>query len=186
MKTKKDIVKCGLIVTYPSQPILAYSSLFQHIAVYSSLFQSILAFFSTLQPNPVYFKPILDYSIIFQPSPCHSSIFQPNPAYSSIFQHIPACSNLFLPIPAYSSIFKPIVAYSRLFQHISCSRLFSSPECLVQRVEGTTTSVLLPGFSVASLRLALKFLEVGEVTMATHQWEEVAMLLRALELSSEV
>ena len=67
-----------------------------------------------------------------------------------------------------------------------CSRLLSSPECLVQRVEGTTTSVLLPGFSVASLRLVLKFLEVGEVAMATHQWEEVASLLRALELSSEV
>ena len=70
--------------------------------------------------------------------------------------------------------------------HFLCSRLFSSPECLVQRVEGTTTSVLLPGFSMASLRLVLKFLEVGEVAMATHQWEEVASLLRALELSSEV
>ena len=65
------------------------------------------------------------------------------------------------------------------------SRLFSSPECLIQRVQGIPTTVLLPGFSVAAVRLVLEFLAVGEVTMATHQWEEVARLLRALELSSD-
>ena len=61
------------------------------------------------------------------------------------------------------------------------SRLFSSPECLIQRVQGISTTVLLPGFSVASIKL---FLEVGEAIMATHQWEEVARLLRALEMST--
>ena len=64
------------------------------------------------------------------------------------------------------------------------SRLFSSPECLIQRVQGIPTTVLLPGFSVAAVRLVLEFLAVGEVTMATHQWEEVDRLLIVLELST--
>jgi hypothetical protein len=65
------------------------------------------------------------------------------------------------------------------------SRLFSSPECLIQRVQGIPTTVLLPGFSVGAVRLVLEFLAVGEATMATHQWEEVARLLRALEMSTD-
>ena len=66
-----------------------------------------------------------------------------------------------------------------------CCRLFSNPECLIQRVQGISTTVLLPDFSVPAVKLVLQFLEVGEVTMATHQWDEVARLLRALEMSTD-
>ena len=46
---------------------------------------------------------------------------------------------------------------------------------MIQTVEGITA--LLLGFSVASVRIV-----VGEVTMATHQWDEVTRLLMADEV----
>ena len=59
-----------------------------------------------------------------------------------------------------------------MFGSILCSRFDSSPKCLIQRVEGI--NALLLGFLVASVRIV-----VGEVTMATHQWDEVTRLLMA-------
>ena len=83
------------IVSYPYQPLPAYSCLFHLILAYSSPFQ-----------------PISAYSSLFQPTSAFSSLFQPVQVYSSPFQHIPAYSSLFQHIPAYSSLFQSIPAYT--------------------------------------------------------------------------